>query len=318
MKAVVDYYVRHDSTVNLCTIDLSKAFDRMNDQGLFFRLMQRRIPTKLLRILEQWFFTAYTCVKWGSYVTDYFELRCSVRQGGVLSTYLFAVYIDNVFECVSDCGLGCVFKRYCMNISMYADDIILLAPSVSALQCLLHVCETQLQWLDMSINVYKSACIRIGPKHKETCYNLVTLDEREIRWVNTVRYLGVYLVSAKTVRCAINNAKKSFYRSFNFGKVGRSASEQVIVELLKTKFLPVLLYGLEACSPTKAQIRSMDYVISSCYRKIFNVKSDETVQLCMEMFNCDDVGTMLMKRRQKFLDGYEHLDNLLCNHVIQL
>ena len=42
---------------------------------------------------------------------------------------------------------------------MYADDIILLAPSVSALQRFLCVCETELQWLDMSINVNKSACI---------------------------------------------------------------------------------------------------------------------------------------------------------------
>ena len=38
------------------------------------------------------------------------------------------------------------------------------------------------------------------------------------------------------------------------------------------------------------------------------------------MFNIVDVDTMLMKRRQKFFDGYEHLDNLLCqnNRVIQL
>ena len=64
---------------------------------------------------------------------------------------------------------------------MYADDIILLAPSVSALQRLLHVCEDQLSWLDMSINVNKSACIRIGSRYKQTCYNLVTLDGREIR-----------------------------------------------------------------------------------------------------------------------------------------
>ena len=59
----------------------------------------------------------------------------------------------------------------------------------------------------------KSACIRVSPRHKETCYNLVMLDEREIRWTNTHRYLGVYLVSAKTFRCAIDNAKKSFNRS---------------------------------------------------------------------------------------------------------
>jgi len=56
----------------------------------------------------------------------------------------------------------------------------------------------------VSINV-KSASIRIGPRHKETCYNLVTLDEREIRWVNTVRYLSVYLVSAKTFKCAVKD-----------------------------------------------------------------------------------------------------------------
>jgi len=84
------------------------------------------------------------------------------RQGGVLSPYLFAVYINNVFECVSDSGLGCTIKRYCMSIFMYAADIILLAPSVSALQRLLYVCEDQLNSLDMSINVNKFACIRIG------------------------------------------------------------------------------------------------------------------------------------------------------------
>jgi len=73
---------------------------------------------------------------------------------------------------------------------MYADDIILLAPSVSASQRLLHVCENQLDWLDMSINVNKSACIRIGPRHRVACYTLVTLDGREIEWTNSVRYLG--------------------------------------------------------------------------------------------------------------------------------
>jgi len=118
LKAVVEYYIRHDSTVNLCAIDLSKAFDCMNHYGLFVRLMQRRIPTKLLCILEQWFMTGSTCIKWDSFVSDFFDLRCGVRQEGVLLPYLFAVYINNVFEYVSDSGLGCTIKRYCMSIFM--------------------------------------------------------------------------------------------------------------------------------------------------------------------------------------------------------
>jgi len=56
----------------------------------------------------------------------------------------------------------------------------------------------------------------------------------------------------------------------------------------------------------------MDYAISSWDRKIFNVKTDKNVQICMDMFNCDDVDKMLMKRKQKYFDGYEQLDNLLC------
>ena len=112
--------------------------------------------------------TGSTCVKWGSCISDFFDLRCGVRQGGVLLPYLFAVYVDDVFERVSDSGLACTIKRYCMTIFMYADDIILLAPSGSALRRLLHVCEDRLNWLNMSVNVNKSACIRIGSRYKET------------------------------------------------------------------------------------------------------------------------------------------------------
>ena len=34
--------------------------------------------------------------------------------------------------------------------------------------------------------------VYIGSRHKETCYNLVTLDGLEIRWTNIVRYLYIW------------------------------------------------------------------------------------------------------------------------------
>jgi len=73
---------------------------------------------------------------------------------------------------------------------------------------------------------------------------LSTTDGREIKWAESVRYLGVHIISAKA-RCSLVHAKKSFYSAFNavFGKVAGVASEEVTVELLKVKCLPVLLYG---------------------------------------------------------------------------
>ena len=66
-----------------------------------------------------------------------------------------------------------------------------------------------------------------------------------------------YLVSSKALSCNYDLIKKSFYRAFNaiYGKVGRLASADVVIELLKTKCMPILLYGLDACPVSPRQLR---------------------------------------------------------------
>lgn len=61
-------------------------------------------------------------------------------------------------------------------------------------------------------------------------------------WVDVVRYLLVFVVSS------FDNEKK-LYRAFNsvFDKVGRVASQNVLVELLMLKCVPILYYGSKCC-----------------------------------------------------------------------
>jgi len=80
-----------------------------------------------------------------------------------------------------------------------------------------------------------------------------------------------------------------------FGKVGRCAPEDVIVELLKTKCLPSLLYGIEACPVNKSVIKSLKFVINSTFRKIFATKSCGIANECVLMFNCS-VYDMVLKK----------------------
>ena len=65
-----------------------------------------------------------------------------------------------------------------------------------------------------------------------------------------MRYLGVHFVKSRTLKCSLDAAKRGFYRAANsiFGKIGRIASEEVVLQLIKSKCVPVLLYGLEACA----------------------------------------------------------------------
>jgi len=88
--------------------------------------------------------------------------------------------------------------------------------------------------------------------------------------------------------------KRSFYRAFNanFGKAGRIASEDVIIELLKAKCLPALYYGLEACPLNKSQIRSVEYVLNNTFRKIFATKSFNVATDCIILWLCSSGHTL--------------------------
>jgi len=52
-----------------------------------------------------------------------------------------------------------------------------------------------------------------------------------IPWVDELRYLGVVFRRSRVFNCSLEQAKRSFYRAANdvFGKVGRFASEEVII-----------------------------------------------------------------------------------------
>ena len=94
----------------------------------------------------------------------------------------------------------------------------------------------------MSLNVKKISVDYV--LESDLRLNAVILSPAKGR-ANDIRYLGIYIVSASTFKCSLDNAKRSFYRSFNaiFEKVGRIASNEVIVQLIKTKCFPVLYYG---------------------------------------------------------------------------
>ena len=81
-------------------------------------------------------------------------------------------------------------------------------------------------------------------------------------------------------------AKRSFYRSANaiFGKVGRIASEEVILQLLYSKCVPILLYSLEVCPLNISDIRSLDLVIDRLFMKLLKTNNINIVRLCQTQF----------------------------------
>jgi len=118
-----------------------------------------------------------------------------VRQEGILSPVLFAIFIDGLANKIKDANVGCYISTLCASIFLYADDILLIAPSVSGLQTHVNICETELLNIDISINQNKSVCIRFGTKFNAHCEHNTSVSVVKFEWVDKYRYLGVFFVS---------------------------------------------------------------------------------------------------------------------------
>ena len=73
-------------------LDASKAFDHANHYVLFEKLIKRGIPVYIVRILIFWYTTQKMYVRWKNIMSNNFSAINGVRQGGIISPYLFCVY----------------------------------------------------------------------------------------------------------------------------------------------------------------------------------------------------------------------------------
>ena len=83
-------------TTSTCFLDASKAFDKINHFKLFRKLLDRKTPIVIVRILLFWYSKQTVFVKWVRCISNYFSISNGVRQGGILSPKLFSGYVDDL------------------------------------------------------------------------------------------------------------------------------------------------------------------------------------------------------------------------------
>jgi len=89
----------------------------------------------------------------------------------------------------------------------------------------------------------QSLCKRFSLRYDAKCANIIAHDGSAIPWVESIKYLGIVMQSSRSLKCVFDSSKKSSYKSFNsiFG-----ATADVVIHLIMVKYLPVLLYGVNA------------------------------------------------------------------------
>ena len=156
LKNITSYYTSRGSPVYLCFLDASKAFDRVNYWKLFSKLLDRGAPSYLVNLLVYWYTSQDFIVRWGSSLSPPFKTGNGIRQGGILSPYLYNVYTDQLSATLRGKAIGCFIHDLCINSLSYADDMVLLAPTLESLQTLINVCQEYATDHDIIYNTTKT------------------------------------------------------------------------------------------------------------------------------------------------------------------
>ena len=110
---------------------------------------------------------------------------------GQLSPLLYDVYTDDLNHHLQATGVGCYVGGAWVNSLSYADDMVLLAPTVTAIQTLLEVCRAYAGPHDIVYNTTKTVCMLVRPKQSQGQFSTrVRLGNEELSFVKVFRYLG--------------------------------------------------------------------------------------------------------------------------------
>ena len=89
-------------------------------------------------------------------------------QGGILSPLLFNIYINSLIDRICKSNIGCKLEILRSNILFYADDMVLLTPSISALRDLLNICIKELKLICLNLNSLKWLCMKFENKKNKS------------------------------------------------------------------------------------------------------------------------------------------------------
>ncbi|XP_013148875.1 PREDICTED: RNA-directed DNA polymerase from mobile element jockey-like [Papilio polytes] len=200
VKHTVKYYTDRKTPVYACFLDLSKAFDLVSYGVLWKKLYEdTTMPDELIELFKYWYTHQDNAVRWAGSLSDSYRLECGVRQGGLTSPKLFSLYVNRLIGALSGSMVGCSIDGTFINNINYADDMVLLAPSISALRKLLHICENFAIAHGLKYNALKSELLVFPAGNK--CYlNIppVTLSGTRIKTVTKYKYLGHWLTATQT------------------------------------------------------------------------------------------------------------------------
>jgi hypothetical protein len=277
-RSVVEYFNDYGSTVYVSALDLTKAYDRLNQCILVLKLYELGVPRDIVMLFLFWFRHLCAAVVWENVKSVVFYVKSGVRQGGVCSCWLFNIYVNELIIKLEESGLGCYLHGVYAGCILYADDILLLSGSLIKLQLMLDLCYSFGYDNDLTFNAKKSAFLAFGVLFEKASGVDMFIGGERINWVTECNYLGVNVCSGRKFRTNCEDRRRKFCVAANSIMSHNLLSEECFMYVLRTQCIPILTYGAGVWRCNSEALRGIGVTFNNAVRKVFHYRKFESVK----------------------------------------
>ena len=260
LQETIYHNIEHGSPVLAAFLDTQKAFDTVWRHGLMYKLHRLGISGRLWSLVNDCHVNTMFSIVVNQVTSDWFPISQGVRQGGVLSAFLYLVFIDELLHEI---------QKLCINVGIFnitssnptlADDICCVALTPQGLQNVLcKIYEYSRKWR-FKFNANKSSVLHFYPKRgnhpDESTWNL---GKDVIRSSKEYTHLGILLNSTFDPSNRTSNACMKGRQTYFALKSSNQLNPITISKLYKKVVLPSILYGSELwCDLRKKDVETLN------------------------------------------------------------
>ena len=252
-------------------IDMQKAFDWVDRDLLFYKLLKYNIRGKIYQCIKALYSHPLACIKVNNNMTEWFEIGSGVRQGDSLSPSLFGLFINDLISEIKTLDIGVQVKNELISILAFADDIVILAENEKDLQKMLRHVEMWCKKWRLKVNTDKTNVVHFRKKNTQVTRFNFFFDGTSLKVVDKYKYLGTmlhehldYNVTSTILAAAAGRALGSVISKF---KLLKNVGYQTFYKMFHSNVVPIVDYCSSvwgynsADSGNKIQYRAIRYFL---------------------------------------------------------
>ncbi|MES9904544.1 MAG: reverse transcriptase family protein [Sedimenticola sp.] len=264
-EAVIDAKNSKES-LYMATLDSQKAFDVVHHQILLAKLYHQGIDSSMWPVIQSMYSDLSGKVKWSSEVSDSFKIHQGVRQGGILSTLFYKIYINQLLLDLESQHMGKHIGTVYVGCPTCADDVLLMATDSIQLQAMLDVVNAYSRDHRYLIHPQKSAVVRrvINKNgHQREISSTWRMGPTDMAVEKQTKHLGLIRTAdnetSVNIEDRIKLARRTLYALMRTGVHGTNGIDpKTAYKIYQMYVIPRLLYSLETLILTATQVNQLE------------------------------------------------------------